>query len=386
MNRLKRTLRDRVRLLLLPLSVAPFIAAGPAVMASHDRYLRKHDSGPLPAPVVALSAAEQQRFAKLPAAPGQVPVLVWHGIRNGNDGVSTTQRAFARQVALLKHLGFTAISTRQWSDFRAGRPVTLPARPILLTFDDGWLDAYRGADKVLARNDMRAAMFVITGAIHSGDPDYLTWSELHGMQNSGRWDIEPHAAEGHRQITAAPDGTQAPYYAARKFTRSQGRESLADWERRAGDDLFALRKTFEAQGITPHAFAVPYSDYGQGVRNDPEIPGLLANLLTRQFGSFFVQSSDAAFTTPGRGLAQRFELRSGIGLDQLYAWLRRHSPAASSTAAATAPQRARPAVRKERTRAHPGRAQHQRVQRKRAHRKRAHRSHARHPRNTTTKR
>jgi hypothetical protein len=368
-NRIGRILRDRVRLLLLPLSVIPFIAAGPAVMASHDRYLRKHKSGALAAPVVGLSPAEQQRFTRLPVAPGQVPALVWHGIRDGDDGVSTTQRAFARHIALLKHLGYTAISTRQWSDFRAGRPVALPPRPILLTFDDGWLDAYRGADKVLARNDMRAAMFVITGATHSGDPDYLTWSELHGMQKSGRWDIEPHAAEGHRQVTTAPDGAQAPFYAARKFTRSQGRESLADWERRVGDDLFALRKTFESHGITPHAFAVPYSDYGQIARNDPAIPGLLGELLTRQFGSFFVQSGDASFTTPGRGPAQRFELRSGIGLDQLYTWLRRHSPPASRSAPA------------------PGRqAQRERAQRQRAQRKRAHRSHTRHHRTKKTKR
>ena len=44
----------------------------------------------------------------------------------------------------------------------------LPAKPVLLTFDDGRLDSYRGADAPLQRMGMHAAMFVITGRIESG--------------------------------------------------------------------------------------------------------------------------------------------------------------------------------------------------------------------------
>jgi peptidoglycan/xylan/chitin deacetylase (PgdA/CDA1 family) len=178
---------------------------------------------------------------------------------------------------------------------------------------------------VLQRYGMRAAMFVITGDM--GDPFYLTWTELHAMRDSGRWDVEPHAFQGHREITVAPDGAQAPFYAARRYTRSLGRESLADWEARVGDDLFTLRQQFVNQGMTPDAFAVPFGDYGQWSANDPAIPGLLSALLTRQFGNWFIQDdrNDPGFTLPRTGSAQRYEVRTVTSLNSLYGWLRRHS-------------------------------------------------------------
>ena len=313
--------------LLLPLSVIPIVTAGPLILHSRQRFVRQYEMGPLPAPAMGRTAAEVARFQPFPAPAGQVPVLAWHGIGRARDGYTVTQATFARQLALLKRLGYTAISTRQWADFRARRPVTLPAKPILLTFDDGRLDSYRGADRVLQREGMRAAMFVITGHIDHGDPSYLSWSELHAMRDSGHWDIEPHAHDGHREITVSPDGARAPFYAARQYTRSNGRETLAAWEARVDTDLFTLRERFAAQGIVPHAFAVPYGDYGQRAGNDPAIPRLLSALLTRQFGNWFIQADDGnpRFSSSGSGPAQRFEVRTGTGLDSLYGWLRRRS-------------------------------------------------------------
>jgi poly-beta-1,6-N-acetyl-D-glucosamine N-deacetylase len=314
-------------LLLLPLSVIPFVGLAPQIVNSHQRFEREHNMDALPAPRVSLTGAERLRFAQFPAPAKEVPVLVWHGIVPANDGYSTSQRAFARQLALLKSLGYTAISTRQWADFRSGVIGGLPDKPILLTFDDGRLDSYRGADAVLKQMRMRAAMFVITGEIEKKSPFYLTWAELHKMRSSGRWDIEPHAHEGHQEVAISSDETSAPFYAARRFTRSEGLESLRLWEARVSGDLFAVRERFAAQGIEPQTFAVPFGDYGQRGANDAAIPTLLSGLLTRQFGSFFIQADDddPGFTVPGTGAAERYELRTGTSLDALYGWLSRHS-------------------------------------------------------------
>jgi poly-beta-1,6-N-acetyl-D-glucosamine N-deacetylase len=327
MTRLIAVLRRRASLLLLPLSVVPFVAGVPVVVAQHERFDREHNMGPLPASTAGLTAAEQARLEPLPATPGEIPVLLWHGISDARDGYSVTQSEFARQLAALKHLGFTAISAEQWADFRAGRTAGLPPKPILLTFDDGRLDSYRGADRVLQRHGMRATMFVITAVIEDGDPDYLTWAELHRMRASGRWDIEPHGHEGHATVTIAPDGTQAPFYAALKYTRSGGQETLAEWEARVSSDLFAVNDRFAEQGLTPHVFAVPFGNYGQRDSNDPAIPELLTSLITRQFGNFLIQApeSDPEFSVPGPGSAQRFVMRTQTTPDLLYAWLHKHS-------------------------------------------------------------
>jgi Polysaccharide deacetylase len=316
-----------LKLLLLPLSIIPFVAGVPIVIAQHERFDREHNMGPLPASTAGLTAAETSRMAPLPATPGRIPVLLWHGISGTPDGYSVTQAEFARQLATLKHLGYESITAEQWAEFRAGTADDLPAKPILLTFDDGRLDSYRGADRVLQRYGMQATMFVITGKTEEGDPEYLTWAELHEMADSGRWNLEPHGHEGHQKLTVAPDGTQAPFYAARKYTRSQGMETLAEWEARVSTDLFAVNDRFAAQGLTPHVFAVPFGDYGQRDGNDPAIPGLLTDLLTRQFGNYFIQTpeSDPLFTVPGTGPAPRFVMRTDTTPDSLYAWLRKHA-------------------------------------------------------------
>ena len=333
MNRLLKAARRRVSLLLLPLSVVPFVAGVPIVIAQHERFDREHNMGPLPASTAGLTAAETSRLKPLPPTPGEIPVVLWHGISGVRDGYSVTQAEFARQLAALKHLGYESISVEQWADFRTGKTEGLPVKPILLTFDDGRLDSYRGADRVLQRYGMQATMFAITGQIEAGDPEYLTWAELHAMAASGRWDIEPHAHEGHQKLTVAPDGTQAPFYAARKYTRSGGMETLQEWEARVATDLFTVNERFEDQGLTPHVFAVPFGDYGQRDGNDPAIPELLTSLLTRQFGSYFIQTpeSDPGFTVPGTGAAQRYVMRTDTTPDSLYAWLRKHSPLPTKT-------------------------------------------------------
>lgn len=311
--------------LLLPLSVIPFLAVAPTIVQSRERFVREHQMGPLPAPAAArISTA---RYPGFYAPSSEVPVLVWHGIGSAKDGYTITQGEFENQIALLDKLGYTAISTRRWAEFRAGKTAGLPAKPILLTFDDGRLDSYRGADRVLQRYGMRAAMFVITDEIEQGNPFYLTWEELHAMRDSGRWDIEPHAHSGHHELAVNAKGDHAPYYAARRYTTSGGVETLAEWESRVSEDLFTVRQRFLDHGIEPQAFAVPYGDYGQRVTNDPSIPGLMSGLLTRQFGNWFIQAddNDPSFTRPGTGAAQRFELTTGARLDSLYGWLRRHS-------------------------------------------------------------
>jgi hypothetical protein len=326
MRRLLAALRRRGSVLLVPLTMVPFAAITPTVLHSRGTFARMHES-PLAAPLVTLSASERVAFPRFATGEGAIPVLTWHGIGDARDGYSVSQHAFARQLELLRSLGFHTISMRTYHDFRAGRPVVLPEHPVVLTFDDGRLDSYRGADRVLQREGMRAAMFVITGQIERKNPFYLTWSELHRMAASGRWDVEPHADAGHRLVVTDARGDTAPFYAARRFTRSGGRESMADWEARTTTDILAVRAKLAAQGFRSDTFAVPYSDVG----GDPRIRALLGAFLTRQFGTYFLDADEPAWTHPGSGPASRFELHTGTSLAALYAWLRWHAPAQITT-------------------------------------------------------
>jgi peptidoglycan/xylan/chitin deacetylase (PgdA/CDA1 family) len=326
-KRLEAIIERPLALLLLPLSLVPFFLVVPQMIEARELYDRRHKSGPLAAPEVALTPAQHARFQPVAPYSGAIPVLAYHGIRDQRDGYSVSRHTFAEQMAALKRMGFSTITAEQFARFRRGDARGLPPRPLLITFDDGRLDSYRGADAVLEEHGFRATMFVITSHIERKSPFYLTWKELHRMEDSGRWGIEPHAHEGHSKVVYGSHGNSLPYYAVRRYTRSEGLETFADYERRVSEDLFAVREKMLDQGFEPHAFAVPYGNYGQRETNDPGIAPYMRALMQRQFGVYFVQDEENDPDYAGRtGEAARFEVHSDTTTDRLYMWLRDHSP------------------------------------------------------------
>lgn len=332
---------------MLPLSLVPLMIAVPMVVNVHRNYVRYYKSPPFAAPTGVLTAAEMSAFRQLPAFTGQIPVLVYYGIDNSRNTFSVTQRTFAAQMKMLRMAGFRTISIAQYNAFQHGNLQGLPARPVLITFDGGRLDSYRGADKVLARQGFRATMFVITGAIARKDPKYLSWTELHRMERSGRWDVQPETYRGHTKVAIDARGDQAPFYAARRYLRSTGEETFSVYQRRVAGDLFTLASQFKAQGLPTDAIALPFGDYGQQDANDPRIVPFTLGLLKAQFGTVFVQtqSNNPSFTTPtDGGPQQRWQADRSTTAWDLYVWLRDHDPSSTPATPAATPAAATPAA------------------------------------------
>jgi len=328
MTRLLSMFRGFGALALLPLSAVPLLLVGPSLVNSHARFDRKYHSQPFAAPPVYFTPATLARYAPVAPYTGAVPVLAYHGINDRNDRYSVSREEFARQMEMLELSGYKTITIDQYVAFRRGGPVQLPPRPILITFDDGRLDSYRGADRILAQHGMHAVMYVITAPVKAGNPFHLSWSELHRMQDSGRWDIQPHAHDGHRLITIDPAGDTAPFYASRAYTRSEGFESFAEYTQRVATDIYALKDDFKAQGLGSQTLAVPFGDHGQ-TSNDPRVERFLDQLFATQFSLAFVQAdgNDPRYTRP-TGPAYRYELFTATTTDALHRWLVRHDPAA----------------------------------------------------------
>lgn len=315
--------------LLLPLSALPFFALAPQIVRHHRTFVRDYLArDPLPAPAVTLGLAELSRWKPLPASQRAVPVLAYHGINDNRDRYSVSQRRFAEQMAMLARAGFKTIGPEQYARFLAGDITGLPPRPILIHFDDARLDSYRGADAVLARYGFRATAFVIAGLADSGHPFYLHWGELQRMAQSGRWDIQEHAGDGHYLVSSGPNGKPGPFYANRMYANGRY-ESWHDYRARVTGDLDRGRRLIEKHvpGFRPWTFAVPYGDYGQNETNDPRIPRFMRRALTERFHAIFTQN-DPRYTTPGTAAAdlQRYEVHTGTSADRLYHWLRTHLP------------------------------------------------------------
>ena len=129
-----------------------------------------------------------------------VPILMYHYISappSAQDriryGLSVPPEMFDAQLKLLHDNGFTTITLRDVYGYLAvGTP--LPEKPIVLTFDDGYIDNYTNAFPILQKYGMTGTFFVLTGKADTGDPAYLTWDEIQTMSNAGM-DMQLHARD-----------------------------------------------------------------------------------------------------------------------------------------------------------------------------------------------
>jgi peptidoglycan/xylan/chitin deacetylase (PgdA/CDA1 family) len=119
-----------------------------------------------------------------PAAPG-VPVLGYHRITAGEpvNKLFLPRGEFARQMAYLHANGYTAITPEQLAAYLNDK-APLPAKSVLITFDDGYADNYWQAFPILRQYNFTALIFLITDEIGIGE-NYLTWPQVREMRQAG---------------------------------------------------------------------------------------------------------------------------------------------------------------------------------------------------------
>ena len=112
--------------------------------------------------LLALASWSSFTFAPSPAsaappATPQVPILMYHYIRdyqNPRDPVginlSIAPALFAQQMQYLSSHGYTPITLDKLAAIFAGK-AHAPAKPIVLTFDDGYKDLFTAAFPILKR-------------------------------------------------------------------------------------------------------------------------------------------------------------------------------------------------------------------------------------------
>jgi peptidoglycan/xylan/chitin deacetylase (PgdA/CDA1 family) len=121
----------------------------------------------------------------------RVPVLMYHYVSVPppdagaiHQDLSVLPDNFRKQMRWLKDNNFTTITPDQLVG-ALRRGVKLPPRPVLLTFDDGYSDAYSIVFPTLKEFGFTGTFFLITGFIDEGRNGYLNWGQVKEMSQGG---------------------------------------------------------------------------------------------------------------------------------------------------------------------------------------------------------
>jgi peptidoglycan/xylan/chitin deacetylase (PgdA/CDA1 family) len=107
--------------------------------------------------------------------------------------LTVTPANFEAQLQYLAQAGYQTITlTELHHHLVEGRPI--PERSIVLTFDDGYRDAYTVAFPLLQQYGFVGTFFVLATPAHYESPDYLTWAMMAEMAEAGM-EIQGHGRE-----------------------------------------------------------------------------------------------------------------------------------------------------------------------------------------------
>lgn len=177
--------------------------------------------------------------AAAPVAPN-VPVLMYHVIADPPPGAPWPQlyvsaAEFEAQVAWLERRGFAAVTLSDvWRNWHHGG--SLPKRPVVLTFDDGYRSVATEALPVLRKRGWPAVLNLKVGNL---EPGSFTESDVHKLLAAG-WELGAHTIT-HPDLRTLDD---------------------AGLEREVAGSRMAIRKRF---GVTVGFFCYPAGRYDDRV-------------------------------------------------------------------------------------------------------------------------
>ena len=126
----------------------------------------------------------------------KVPILMYHYVEYVADlkdtirvSLNVNPDVFEEQIKTLIANDYTFMTAKELGEVLDNK-MKMPAKPILLTFDDGHWDFDTEVLPILKKYNVKATAYIITGFI--GGSDFMTKEQLQDVVSSGLVDVGAH--------------------------------------------------------------------------------------------------------------------------------------------------------------------------------------------------
>ena len=141
------------------------------------------------------------------SATYRVPILLYHYVENIKDKkdhlrmeLNIPPAVFDQQVQTLQSNGYTFMTAKDLGDVLDGN-MTMPSKPVLLTFDDGHWDFATDVLPILKKYHAKATAYIIPG--FTGGSDFMDQAQVAEASESGLVDIGAHTVH-HMSLKGKP--------------------------------------------------------------------------------------------------------------------------------------------------------------------------------------
>ncbi|MFO1377436.1 MAG: poly-beta-1,6-N-acetyl-D-glucosamine N-deacetylase PgaB [Steroidobacteraceae bacterium] len=230
--------------------------------------------------VLALSLPSAGAHADVSA---KLTILCYHEVDDREDalipGYSVKPGQFEQQLAWLRDAGYHFVSVDDVLADDAGRR-PLPAKAVLLSFDDGYHSFYTHAFPIL-KSFHAPAVVALVGSWLDGTGDtvdfdgrrvprsaLMSWDEMRELSRSGLVEFASHSYGMHEGVVANPQGNREPPAIARRWLPDVARyESEPAYRKRVEADLRRSSDLLQRQlGRRPRIIVWPYGRYNSVTR------------------------------------------------------------------------------------------------------------------------
>jgi len=131
-----------------------------------------------------------------------IPILLYHRVGLELDEYTVPTARFEKDMETLCWEGFNTISLEQVKQHLQNPNHPLPDKPMMITFDDGYLDNYTNVFPILQKYSMQASFYIITDMV--GLEDRLTVSHIREMAAAGM-EFGSHTVTHRSLVELAPE-------------------------------------------------------------------------------------------------------------------------------------------------------------------------------------